>query len=1052
MLTVTRISGPLTAFFLSASLLGAAPSFQGMTQDSGGPSGLSENTSSPAAPAAGSQKIWNDFLSGFHPETSFGADLTINAGAFDAGLEAGYLKHYDLQPTDGTLSEIELQTARAETDRLRQDPARWIAIFVDKNMDGELDQSERRSAAKDLLQRYGDGKNPLTARDMERSAAQGKPFPKWLARLVEHHGGSLDQAALMASSQQIHMERFDTSPQDGILSAAEKAAAAKVMLQMRFNPAVWITTFVDANHDGRLSASEKQAAFQALKQLANEGNQATLSGAKLYTSMSRQMAGERPRAKVSYASQVKPILERNCIACHACYDAPCQLKMTSDEGLDRGASQEKVYDAARLEHMVPTRIFFDATSTEGWRKKNFYSVTTPGSKDKLSSLLARMLDLGRKRSLKANQPIPEQIKLGLSHDEKCPKLAEFEAYAKERPEEGMPFAVTGLRGEEYQTLKDWMVQGAKIDEPKIVVPSAHQRLITDWEVYLNGGSKKEQLVARYVYEHIFLSHLYFDGPGSRKFYELVRSSTAPGQPISPIEARSEVDRPNSDPGGTFFYRIRPLESTVVHKTHIIYPFGAKKLARVQQLFGGNWTVDELPAYDDEAAINPFRTFHAIPAEARYRYLLDNSLHFVRTFIRGPVCRGTTATDVIQDHFFAFFLAPEADVFLHDQKYADKQLKNLGISALDAKNGRHGVTWPIRAYRAYAKGRVKAYEGKVATWDSLWDGEGVNHDALLTVFRHEDSATVYRGLLGRPPKTAWVIDFPLLERIYYQLVANFDVFGHLQHQASTRLSFDRMRAEGENIFLRYFPKELRSDLRASWYKGYLSGAKKRRLYIKPDTETPTELKYESQEITSLMPQFVEMILKKMAPVAGSEDRLNRCASVPCLNPQEGEARHLVETNLEKISLLRAKDAPVINLLPEITFLRFAAGGSPKDFAYTLTHDRSLKNAAFMAKSSGWETFGTTGGFEPELDYLTVARGPLGSYPNFIFYIPEGQAKDFVDTLLGVRDQDGFNQLVERYGIRRMHPDLWDHFHFFADYMKRTEPEEAGVYDMNRYANF
>ncbi|CAG22542.1 hypothetical protein PBPRB0669 [Photobacterium profundum SS9] len=45
-----------------------------------------------------------------------------------------------------------------------------------------------------------------------------------------------------------------------------------------------------------------------------------------------------------------------------------------------------------------------------------------------------------------------------------------------------------------------------------------------------------------------------------------------------------------------------------------------------------------------------------------------------------------------------------------------------------------------------------------------------------VFRHFDSASMVKGLIGVQPKTAWIIDYSLLERIHYLLVAGFDVYG------------------------------------------------------------------------------------------------------------------------------------------------------------------------------------------------------------------------------------------------------------------------------------
>ncbi len=68
------------------------------------------------------------------------------------------------------------------------------------------------------------------------------------------------------------------------------------------------------------------------------------------------------------------------------------------------------------------------------------------------------------------------------------------------------------------------------------------------------------------------------------------------------------------------------------------------------------------------------------------------------------------------------------------------------------------------------------DGKHLTLDVVWDGDGYNQNAALTVFRHFDSASVVKGLVGPEPQTAWLIDYPILERIHYLLVAGFDVFG------------------------------------------------------------------------------------------------------------------------------------------------------------------------------------------------------------------------------------------------------------------------------------
>nr|WP_286306074.1 fatty acid cis/trans isomerase [Methylophaga marina] len=88
----------------------------------------------------------------------------------------------------------------------------------------------------------------------------------------------------------------------------------------------------------------------------------------------------------------------------------------------------------------------------------------------------------------------------------------------------------------------------------------------------------------------------------------------------------------------------------------------------------------LPGYDYEARANPFVTFSAIPAKARYQFLLDHAEYFTRTFIRGPVCRGQIATDVIRDQFWVMYQDPANDLFITDPKYRKKL--NHSLACLD----------------------------------------------------------------------------------------------------------------------------------------------------------------------------------------------------------------------------------------------------------------------------------------------------------------------------------------------------------------------------------
>ena len=76
---------------------------------------------------------------------------------------------------------------------------------------------------------------------------------------------------------------------------------------------------------------------------------------------------------ISFANEIKPILDKRCVACHSCYNSPCQLKLSSFEGVERGAHKKDIY-ANRITADDPTRLFVDATNEKEWREKGFFSV------------------------------------------------------------------------------------------------------------------------------------------------------------------------------------------------------------------------------------------------------------------------------------------------------------------------------------------------------------------------------------------------------------------------------------------------------------------------------------------------------------------------------------------------------------------------------------------------------------------------------------------------------------------------------------------------------
>lgn len=746
---------------------------------------------------------------------------------------------------------------------------------------------------------------------------------------------------------------------------------------------------------------------------------------------------------VSYREQVQPVLERRCVVCHGCYDAPCQLLLSSSEGIERGASKENVYNTERLTAAPPTRLFVDAQTTAQWRKLGFFSVTGDRGPPQDASLLLLMLELGRAHSFVPGEKLPVSVPLDINRQLSCSTAAEFGEYAKVRPLGGMPYGMAPLSDAELGILAAWVGQGAVPPPAPPPLPHAATAQVVRWEAFLNGDSLKQHITARYLYEHWFVAHLYFEDLPTGPFFRIVRSRTPPGVPVDEIATRRPYDPPDA---AQFWYRLRPVQEAIVHKTHIVYPLSDAKMRRLSALFlDSDWQPTRLPSYAADEASNPFISFDQIPARSRYQYLLDNAQYFVMTFIRGPVCRGQVAVDVIEDQFFVAFLAPDHDLSVVDPRFLDQAKGYLDLPAEHLSHLAPGEFWVEYGsdQRRYLDLREQYYDAADPkrlgpTLAFIWNGDGDNTNAQLTVFRHFDNATVVRGFVGAIPKTAWVIDFPIFERIYYDLVAGYNVFGSVSHQIATRLYMDHLRMQAENLFLTFLPADRRAAIRASWYVGATHDLDYSVVDRLHGTTHGTQIRFTSPDVKA---EFLEMIEARNPAVSGPPDLLNRCGNPPCNRPGATAVERRAERALQPLTGVRG---PWVAELPEVAFLRVRSGASDSaDAVYTLVHNRAHTNVAFM--------FDEQARLEPADDTLTVVRGYLGSYPNFVFDVDAAQIESFTGALAEVQNASDFEALVGRWGLRRTSPRLWSTVDWLHDDFRRQQPTEFGLFDLDRYDN-
>ena len=755
-----------------------------------------------------------------------------------------------------------------------------------------------------------------------------------------------------------------------------------------------------------------------------------------------------PEQIISYENQVAPVLERRCVVCHGCYDAPCQLKLASSAGIQRGGSKERVYDGARIKPAEPSRLFIDALTTGQWRQKGFHTLLNEGKdanpqRNLESSVMYHMLRLKQLHPQPRTGMLADSIDLGLDRDQVCPTLEEFDTYAADRPLQGMPFAMPNLDTREYNTLVHWIAQGTPVDKDKQPSPEAKPQ-IRQWEAFLNGQTKKQQLVSRYLYEHLFQAHLHFSGTDNREFYRLVRSTTAPGQSIDVIA----TIRPYGDPGSGFYYRFVRHQGSIVAKNHVVYALSEHRLARYRELFmEPEYRVETLPSYDSALASNPIKTFADIPLKSRYRFLLDDARFFIEGFIKGPVCRGQIALNVIEDQFWVFFFDPDAPISSNNPDYLSASADYLASPSELEDTFRllavekHYLKL-LQQYHAAMKQHAENFEqiDLDEAMALIWKGDGANPNAALTVFRHLDSASVSFGLIGDYPDTAWVIDYPVLERIHYLLVAGFNVFGNVGHQLNTRLYMDFLRMEGEDYFLYLLPAVDRKRIRDSWHVGIRSG-----LRDKGENEWWLGKEFVSGYRTDdPQRELYQYLERRTAGKTGHADNINRCPSKRCGEPYGGTAAIRVDEALRGAARMQGE---IVAFLPDVAFLRVRMGGKPEDdLAYTLISNKAYKHVRSMFAD---EKLGDRRDYEN--DTQTVVRRLEGSYPNFFYVVELEEVEAFVSHYNNIKNRDDYEQFVARYGLRRTDPDFWAISDWFNEKYARDEPIQSGLFDLNRYEN-
>lgn len=374
----------------------------------------------------------------------------------------------------------------------------------------------------------------------------------------------------------------------------------------------------------------------------------------------------------------------------------------------------------------------------------------------------------------------------------------------------------------------------------------------------------------------------------------------------------------------------------------------------------------------------------------------------------------------------------------DLEQADLGAKALAQALKDVRlPAEDDGSLPLLKWRKYSEGETTYLKAKAEFLNKnldakhppqlsmLWDGDGNNDNAALTIFRHFDSATVVQGLVGTEPQTAWVVGYTLLERIHYLLVAGYDVYSNVGHQVTTRMYMDFLRMEGEANFLTLLPLSARDQVHDHWYrgatdevKGYLKGND---LYFAQETG----VRYRTKQP---LPELYGLLKKHMGPVLDHRYDLT--------------AKGLPVATRQNLPRLGSLNGLAVSHLPEVSFLT-VTDAEGRSHNYSLLHNDAHSNISTLFREAENRL--------PQEDTVTLVDGFLGAYPNVFYSVSAKELPDFVDAVAHLGSEADYQTMMGRYSIRRTDDRFWAHSDALDRASRESTPIEAGLFDYNRYEN-
>ena len=740
-----------------------------------------------------------------------------------------------------------------------------------------------------------------------------------------------------------------------------------------------------------------------------------------------------------YIDVIQPIISKRCVTCHSCTAGPCQLNLTSWEGLSRGMAQfNSQLDNGLFTGSIRTRLE-DHLPISHYRDIGFHPIVKDlGSveQNKRHSILYRALSHGEKNySIPLNQE--ELRSLGkhqkIETDFQCPVTAEeYDQFEVKYPLFGMPFGCPPLEDRELELLKDWAANGGKgptasaeqfTKTPLLtsMTKGAADDMVRTMESYLNHNSLARQAVNRYVFEHMWFANIHFESnPG--EFYRIVRSRTKFPKPIDLIVTEFVTDAPPSDVTRVY-YRLEKLARVIELKKHKLWRVNRETLAELDSMFfSKDWQLSSLPDYP----LNPFEWFQHIPIEGRAHFVRRYQKHMYQAVGRGAICHGTDASYVGPDYAWYMIMDPKYDPSVIDPKLGMDSWDDFYTHPreLDKQFIPKSFTGKFQRFFIAFNKTLNKYHPNGIGLDAIWSGDfyyGLRHRTTLEFFSAKENP------VPGYTRHKMLNSYASTEQFYYRESPHFRWWGSAGHKAEGFFSAAYVRSMGEDMWTALHSDANARKIEQSWfntvqgrifYRWKNHSKKTKGLYPKNKTYKDLSKDY----------------LARVRPLDLSVDRLNNWPLG--LEKKITSEIKTIEQWEAGIRAVTGRKASFVQFLPNVVHMR--VGG---DKLYSLFVQRSHKND----KMGGLELRSRT----PKNDVLRASDSVIGPLPHLFIDLALEDASSFLTEMQAIEKLDDWVAFSNKYKIERNDPKFWEFFDWIHQWMSKNMKEEAGILDIRDY---